>query len=746
MPKAEWPPAEKRKLIGKPIDRADGPAKATGAAKYSYDVNRPGMLWAKLVTSSHPLAVIDSIDTSAAEAMPGVKGVWKENIQVQSLTREQAEKEERTEAKGYTFVGTGPEFKVYNPTSKMQYVGQIIAAVAAESEEIATEAAGRIKVRYTPLEHQVVDSDPQFSKGNPNVKEQGNVDEAFGKADVVHTGNYGIPVITHCCLEPHGQVSEIREGEMYVWPSTQNVSGYADRGLSDAAGIPQNKIHVDCQYMGGGFGSKFNPGKWGTICAALTKQTGRPVKLMLDRDLELAIAGNRPSGFSKIKVGASKDGKIVAFDSETWGTAGMSGGPPDLMPYVFDKIPSQRNTVKRIQTNRGPAAAWRAPRHPQNCYLTMSALADAAAALKMDELEFFLKNLDLTARPQIYKEELEIAADLIGYKQKAHLRGDKTPGPIKRGLGMAIHTWGGLGHDSECDVTISPDGSVEAKIGTQDLGTGTRTVIAQVVADTLGLPYEAVKVEIGKNAFPKSGGSGGSTTIGGVSTSARLAATSGLNAVCEAVAQKLETTAENLEAVGGSIQQIDKPTNKIAWKDACAALGVMPITKRGTQTRNDGKAKGFTNDGVGGVQMADVSVDIETGVVTLNEMVAVQDCGLIINMKTAESQVYGGLIMGIAYALYEEAVYDAKTGRMLNADMEFYRLAGIKDVGKLKVHMMTGKGYDDRGVIGLGEPPVISPGAAIANAVANACGVRVPNLPLTPERVIPALQKEGSLV
>ena len=120
MPKAEWPPAEKRKLIGKPIDRADGPAKATGAAKYSYDVNRPGMLWAKLVTSSHPLAVIDSIDTSAAEAMPGVKGVWKENIQVQSLTREQAEKEERTEAKGYTFVGTGPEFKVYNPTSKMQ--------------------------------------------------------------------------------------------------------------------------------------------------------------------------------------------------------------------------------------------------------------------------------------------------------------------------------------------------------------------------------------------------------------------------------------------------------------------------------------------------------------------------------------------------------------------------------------------------------------------------------------------------
>ena len=143
--------------------------------------------------------------------------------------------------------------------------------------------------------------------------------------------------------------------------------------------------------------------------------------------------------------------------------------------------------------------------------------------------------------------------------------------------------------------------------------------------------------------------------------------------------------------------------------------------------------------------MADISVDMETGIVTMNEMVAVQDYGLIIDLKTAESQVFGALIMGITYALFEEAVYDKTTGRMLNPDMEFYRLAGIKDVGTLKVHMMTGKGYDERGVIGLGEPPVISPGAAIANAVANACGVRVPYLPLTPDKVIAALHKEGGV-
>ena len=181
----------------------------------------------------------------------------------------------------------------------------------------------------------------------------------------------------------------------------------------------------------------------------------------------------------------------------------------------------------------------------------------------------------------------------------------------------------------------------------------------------------------------------------------------------------------------------------ISWKNACAALGTNPITKRGVNVPAEAEKSGMISAGVGGAQMADVSVDIETGVVTLNELVAVQDCGLIIDLKTCESQVFGALIMGVTWALFEEAVYDQNTGRMMNADMEFYRLAGLTDVGKLKVHMMQGKDYDARGVIGIGEPPAVSPGAAIANAVANACGVRVPMLPLTPDRVLSALQKGG---
>jgi len=708
MASVNWPAAEKRSVIGKRIDRADGPAKSTGAAKYSYDVNRPGMLFAKLVWSPHAKAEVGNIDLSAAAALPGVKATWKDDLK------------------------------------DAQYVGQILAAVAAETEEIAVEAANLVKIDYKPTEHQVRDSDPALSKDKPSKKDTGNVDETFPKADVTVSGNYGIPVITHCCLEPHGQVTEIKDGELYVWPSTQNVSRYADR-LGESADVPQNKIHVECQYMGGGFGSKFGYDKWGTIGAILSKQTGRAVKLMLDRDLELMIAGNRPSAFAKVKLGATKDGLVNAVETEVWGTGGTGGFNAPPVPYVFTKVPNTRITGMGIRTNRGGQRAWRAPNHPQGCYITMSAFADLAAELKMDELDFFLKNADQTDRAEVYKEELKIAAELIGYKQKAHPRGDKTPGPIKRGIGMSMHTWGGRGHPSECDVTINPDGSVEAKIGTQDLGVGTRTCIGQVVAETLGLPYGSVKVLIGKNEYPQSGASGGSTTIGGISTSSRMAATQALNEVFAKAAGRLGVEADTLVAQNGAIQAGDNAAKKLSWKEACAALGASPVTKRGVCVPGDAEKAGLISQGVGGVQMADVSVDVETGVVTINEMVAVQDCGLIINLKLAESQVFGALIMGVTYALYEEAVYDAKTGRMLNADMEFYRLAGIKDVGKLKVHMMTTPDYEKRGVIGLGEPPVISPGAAIANAVANACGVRVPSLPLTPDRVLAALAQKGGL-
>ena len=718
MAEIAWPAGEKRSLIGKRISRLDGPLKSCGRAKYTHDVNLPNMLYAKIFSSPHAAAVVESVDTTAAEKMAGVEAVMV----------------------------------LLEPGERVNWAGQEIAAVAAITEELATEAIGRIKVSYKVERPLMDDRDPAKGEGRVRSKSSGDATQALRDAVVVAEGRYGCAAITHCCLEAHGQVAEFREGELHLWVSTQNVSGYAGQ-VASSAGLPANKIHVNGRFMGGGFGSKFGPDRWGVVGVQLAKQTGRPVKLMLDREQELAIAGQRPSAYADVEIGAAQDGTITAWKSKAWGSGGMgrAGAPP--LPYIFRDIPNSETASQGIPINRGPARAWRAPNHPQGCLITMSAMEDLAAKLDMDALEFFLKNLHHTRMADVYREELQIAADLISYTKKSHRRGDRTPGPIKRGLGIALHTWGGAGHDSTCDVTIHSDGSVIANIGSQDLGTGTQTVIAIVVAETLGLPLEAVQVNIGRNAYPPDGASGGSTTVGGISSSSRRATTAALNELLEKVAPELGTSPDRLEATAGRIQEIgpaqrvspglQPPKRSMTWSQACALLGQASITQQGRHSRSG--AGELTSSGVGGVQMADVSVDVETGVITINELVAVQDCGLIIDLETAESQVLGGVIMGITYALYEEAIYDPQTGRMLNADMEFYKLAGLADIGDIKVHMMTGKGYDDRGVIGLGEPPVISPGAAISNAVANAIGVRVGTLPLTPDKVISALVAGGLL-
>jgi len=460
--------------------------------------------------------------------------------------------------------------------------------------------------------------------------------------------------------------------------------------------------------------------------------------MMLERDQELMAAGARPSMYAKVRVGAKKDGTLTGWSSESWGTGGpdAQGGAPNL-PYVM-RIPDRRVRHTAVLTNIGPARAWRAPNHPQMCLITMSALEDLAAKIGIDPLEMFQKNVQLTGPlAKTYQAELEKAAELMDWQKKWHRRGDKTSGPIKRGLGLSIHTWGGAGHPSNCNCTIQPDGSVEVSLASQDLGTGTRTVIAIITAETFGLPLEAVRVNIGDSKYPADGASGGSTTVGGVSSSTRRAATNALNELLEKVAPSLGAKPDDLEAIGGQIR-VKGVGKAIAWKQACAKLGSTPITAAGQRQRGNDD---LLSSGVGGAQMAEVSVDVETGIVHVGKLVAVQDCGLIIDLKTAESQVYGACIMGITYALFEQKIMDEQTGRCLNADLEFYKLAGISDFGDIVVHMMTGPGYDERGVIGLGEPPVVSPGAAISNAVANAIGVRVPTLPLTPDNVLAAMEE-----
>jgi xanthine dehydrogenase YagR molybdenum-binding subunit len=721
MAQINWPEKGKAALLGTRQDRVDGLEKASGTAKYAYDIVPDNMLIARALGCPHAHARIKAIDLTAAKKVPGV-------VTVQAMKQ---------------------------PGNEIQWEGDLVAVVAGETEGAVAEGLAAIKVDYDELDVFVKDDDLEAAteakrtgKAGENTKlvnkgaadQDAELKKVFDSCEAVVDGYYGIPVITHMCLEPHGSTCEWTGDKLLAHLSTQNVSGTAAQ-FAGPLKIAASDVTIHCDFIGGGFGSKFQADAWGVACARIAKETGRPVKFMLDREIELKTAGNRPSGFIKVKIGADKDGVVKAWDSHHWGTSGVGGGPVSqaVIPYVLDP-PNRRRKATSISTNAGPQRAWRAPNHPQGCAITQTAYDDIAAKLGLDSYDVFLRNLPSVTnnKAEVYRQEMEVAAKLMDWKAKWHPHGKgRATGSVVEGLGMAMHTWGGGAAACTCTIKIHPDGGVEAFLGSQDLGTGTRTVINMVVAETLGLPMNGVKVNIGSSQYPQANPSGGSITVGAVSEANRRGATAALNQLLDKVAPKLGATADELEAKNGRIQVIGNADKSLSWKDACAQLGMSPIEVTG---KHGGGASVLSSSQVGGVQMAEVAVDKETGVVRMKKFVAVQDMGTIINKKTAESQIYGAVIMGIAYALFEERIMDAKTGAFLNANLKDYKLPRLGDVGEIVVHLFEPESEYKRGVVGLGEPPVISPGAAISNAVCNALGVRVPVLPLTPKRVLEALK------
>jgi xanthine dehydrogenase YagR molybdenum-binding subunit len=309
-------------------------------------------------------------------------------------------------------------------------------------------------------------------------------------------------------------------------------------------------------------------------------------------------------------------------------------------------------------------------------------------------------------------------------------------------MGVALHQWGGGGNPgNQVSCTISSDGSVELKTATQDIGTGARTVLAIIAAEVLGLKPTDIISNIGNSTFPPGQGSGGSTTTPSMSPPTLDAVTKAKDAFFKKIAPAINTAPENLSLKDGQLWVSGEPS--MSWKDACRKLGMASISETGSFVDDQ---KGLSSSGVGGCQFAEVAVDVETGMVKVKKIVAIQDSGLIIDRLTWESQVYGGVIMGLNYGLFEERLVDPTTGTMLNPDMEWYKLAGAADIPEIIVRAYEAPDQKARGVIGVGEPPTISTAAAIGNAVANAIGVRVAEWPMTPRNVLNALalaSKEG---
>jgi xanthine dehydrogenase YagR molybdenum-binding subunit len=695
-----WGDRSRMTLVDKAVPRVDGPIKVTGTAIYTHDVRLPNMLFGRILPAPYAAATVTQIDTSAASKIPGVVAV------------------------------------ISNGNKTIRFQGDPLAAVAAETPEAAEDGIRAIQVTFAPQKH-VVDPDDAVLPDAPKIYPDGNVrsDGARGdQADVnsrlaqcaaVAEGEFRTPFQHHSCLETHGIVVDYNGGDSAtVYASTQSTFSIPG-DAAHALGIDSGKVVAITGHMGGGFGSKYGIGMPGDYACRLAKQTGRPVHLLLTRSDEFLTSGNRSASIVRVKMGADASGKLVAISAEQHRLGGIGDGSQREQPYLY-RVPHVYRTVDSIHTNIDSSCAFRGPGTPQAAFPMESLMDDLAVKLNMDAIEFRKLNVDDT----VYHHQMDLAAERIGWAAGRN----KSPGAgqngvRKRGMGVALSAWGaGGGPACKVTVNISPAGAVDVLSGTQDLGTGTRTYVASIVADDFGLPISAVTPHIGDSRNGSANGSGGSTTAASLAPAVKNAAYNARMALFNRIAPALGAKIEDMAAGDGKIVVGGGKT--ISFKQACAMLGTTGISETGEWK------PGLSDGGVHGVQIAEVEVDTETGRVKLLRIAGVQDCGLPLNRLTLESQINGGMIQGMGYALYEGKVTDRATGLMLNTNFEEYKLPGALEMPEF---IPIIDDADTRGVIGAAEPVTIPTASAIANAVYNACGVRVRTLPITPDKILNGL-------
>ena len=699
-----WGPNDKHTLLNHRYTRVDGPLKATGAAQYTYDMRLPGMLYGRILRCPHGHARVAKLDTAAASKIPGVEAI------------------------------------IQAPLTELRFAGAPVAAVAAKSPEIAADALRALVVEYEVLPHVVHANDAVKPESPKVVAEENNlqqkdkrgdlqkVETAFGTCDAVVEAEYRTSRIHHSCLETHGMVVDYRGGDSAtIYSSTQGtftIPGDA----AEALGLPQSAVTAIVQHMGGGFGSKFGIGVEGMLACKLSKQTKTPVKLMLTRYDEFVMAGNRSGSWQKLKGGVKKDGKLVALQARQYRLGGLGGGSQAGQPYIYQAGESYRE-VYALHTNEDSSIAMRAPGHPQASFAIESLMDELAYKIGMDPVAFRKINL----RDEVYHRQLDRGAREIGWANRNQTPGGGA-GPLKRGMGCAVGTWGGGGNNQcKVDVTVNRDGSVGVAVGTQDLGTGTRTYTRAIVAEELGLQVKDISEQIGNSKLGGANPSGGSTTAASLSPSVKDAAIKARLLVVERIAPLLDNAKpEEITFAGGNITAKGKT---LQWKQACSALPAAGITAHGVWRAD------LQDHGIHGASFAEVEVDVETGHIRPIKLLHIQDGGLPLNRLTLESQINGGMIQSLGMALWEGRVMDAQLGIQVNPGFGDYKLPGSLEMPEF-VPIIDD---DDKRevVIGIAEGCIIPSLGAVVNAVFNACGLRVRELPITPDKILMGLKNEG---
>ena len=742
-----WDADTKLDVVGRGVPRVDGHLKVSGAARYTTDVRETGILHATVLRCPLPCARVKSISLGRAETQPGVKAA----------------------------------LLIAKKGDRLVFAGQDVAAVAAERLEQAHDALQHIAVEYEPLPH-VVDTLSAAKPSAPKVHERavserrteddepgtggatasdgnvrplpslkrGDTKAALAKAAVVHEATYVTQVQTHSALEPHGIVVKwTGKDELTAWCSTQSIFSVRDE-LAEVFGLRPQDVHVVTEFLGGGFGAKFGasaPGtRLGFIAGELARKSGKAVQLVCDRHEEHVCTGNRPDSHQSVTIAgtATKGGQLTAIHVKSLGTAGIGTGAGIGRNAfsIYSKCPNVLVEASDVFTNAGPGTAMRAPGHPQGAFALELAIDELAAKLKVDPLKLRMEHDEHPVR----RMQLEMGGERFGWadarKKSAALRAKGTR--VRTGVGVAAAIWGDFGRGGAVQVTcrVHRDGSVEIENGIQDIGGGIVTVMAQVAAEVLHRPVKSIEMKVGKSDYGSSVGSGGSVTTSSVAPAVRNAVEKAKTELTALAAGQLGVAAT--EVVWGQDGAVTGGGKTLAFAQLCKKIPGESIVVTGTRGKTMSNYPmafmGQPMQQIGGVQFAEVEIDTWTGVVKAKRVLALHDCGRVMNELTAKSQVNGGIILGTSYALFEERVMDKDFGRMLNPNLESYKICGARDVPAIDIVLTeVYTPANSTGSIGIGEPATIPTAAAIACAVYDALGVPVRSLPITPAKILAAL-------
>jgi CO/xanthine dehydrogenase Mo-binding subunit len=750
-------PWKKTEVIGKPMPRVDAYERVSGSAIYPSDTSLPDMLYGAILRCPHAHAKILDIDAREAEKMPGVRGVIKGDTNGASV--------EWSYARGF-------KTRLFDPHCRHE--GEEVAAVAAETPYQAWDAVKTIKVKYEILPF-VADERKALESGAPAIHaggnrsgetqnyERGNVEKGFAEAAVVLEETYRTESELHTPMELHGCVARWDGDRLTIWESTQGVYAVQAR-VAEVLGLPLANVRVIGPYMGGGFGSKLQAGKYTIIAALLSRKTARPVKVFLTREETFLCVGNRPPSNMTLKAGVKKDGTLTALEFSCIGTGGAyPAGGTSLVDWLVRDLyqcPNVRTKLTDVYINAGPSRACRAPGHPQGAWALEQMIDALAEAIKIDPVELRLKNIPLYSQAREgnppytstgLKECLKEGAKAFGWNEalKKASEFNARGGPLRRGVGMASGLWaaGGGGPPSTILVKLFSDGSVNLNMGASDIGTGTKTVMAMVVSEELGVPMKKIQIEHADTRTTQyATPSGGSKTVPTEGPAVRAAALHVKQQLLEMVGRELKTEADQLNLKNGEIFSTVDPTKKIK-------ISGLPELKRqgvilGVGYRGPNPDKKVVNPF--GAQFCELEVNIQTGEVKVLRFLAAQESGRVMNRLTYDNQVMGGITWGVGLALTEARILDAQqTGKMVNRNWHDYKIPTALDVPADIISLPIepeDTEANTTGAKGLGEPVTIPTAAAIANAVHNAIGIRITRTPINPLTLCPLFagrRKEG---